>query len=65
MSKTLWAAAVAHFGKDEAKKLYDKDKLHLCLHEGDEKDYDGYDESNMYISSSSSKRSSEETSSGP
>jgi hypothetical protein len=56
VKKTLWAAAVAHFGKEEAKKLYDKDKLHLCLHEGDEKDYDGYDENNMYISSSSSKR---------
>jgi hypothetical protein len=56
VKKTLWAAAVGHFGKDEAKKLYDKDKLHLCLHEGSEKDYDGYDESNMYISSSSSKR---------
>jgi len=56
VKQVLWKAAVDHFGKDEAKKLYDKDKLHLCLHEGSDKEYDGYDDSNMYISSSSSKR---------
>jgi Protein of unknown function (DUF2815) len=55
VKKALWNAAKGHFG-DKAKGLIEKDKLHLCLHEGNEKEYDGYDESNMYISSSSSKR---------
>lgn len=56
IKKVLWAAAVATFGKEEAKKLFEKDKLHMCLHEGNEKDYDGYTDDNRYVSSSSSKR---------
>lgn len=54
--KTLaWAAAKEHF-KDKAKELIQKGKLKIFLHEGNEKDYEGYDESNMYISASSKKR---------
>jgi hypothetical protein len=33
-----------------------KGKVTVCLHEGSEKEYDGYSEENMYISASSSKR---------
>ncbi len=33
-----------------------KDVILTCLHEGSDKEYDGYNESNMYISSSSPRR---------
>jgi hypothetical protein len=51
----IWAAAKEKFA-DKAKELIQKNKLHVCLHEGSEKDYDGYDESNMFVSTSSPKR---------
>jgi hypothetical protein len=51
----IWTAAKEKFG-EKAKELITKGKLHVCLHEGSEKDYDGYDEDNMYVSASSSKR---------
>lgn len=53
----MWAMAVAEFGGSEkAKDLVKKNKLHFALHEGSEKDYAGYDESNQYLSTSSTRR---------
>jgi hypothetical protein len=54
--KTIaWAAAKEHF-KDKAKDLVQSGKLKIFLHEGKEKDYEGYDDTNMFISASSKKR---------
>jgi hypothetical protein len=53
----LWEMAMAGFGgKDKATELIQKGKLHMCLHEGSDKDYDGYDKTNMFISTSSKRR---------
>lgn len=54
--KTIaWAAAKEHF-KDKAKELIAKKKLTIFLHEGSEKDYEGYSDENMFISASSKRR---------
>lgn len=55
---TMWKMAVEKFGgSDKAKDLVHKKKLHFALHEGSEKsDLDGYNDGNMFLSSSSSKR---------
>lgn len=55
----MWALCIEKFGgKEKAKALLDKGKILVCLHEGNTKDYDGYSDENMYISSSSGKRPS-------
>jgi hypothetical protein len=55
LKQAIWVAAKEKFG-EKTKELISKGKLHLCLHEGSEKDYDGYTEKNMFVSASSSKR---------
>jgi hypothetical protein len=51
----IWTSAKEKFG-EKAKELIQKGKLHVCLHEGNEKDYDGYGDDNMFVSASSTKR---------
>lgn len=54
---TMWKMAVETFGGSEkAKELVKKKKLTFALHEGSEKDYDGYTEDNMFLTASSTKR---------
>ncbi len=48
MAKEKWG--------DTAVDLIKKGKIHIGLHEGSEKDYDGYGEGNMYVSANSNKR---------
>lgn len=48
----IWSVAKEKF-TDKAKELIKKNKLTLCLHEGSEKDYEGYGDDNMYVSASS------------
>jgi ssDNA-binding protein len=58
LKTAIWTAAKTQWG-DKAKELIQskgKGKILVCLHEGSDKEYDGYDESNMYISTSSSRR---------
>lgn len=43
-------------GAEEVRKLREKNKLSFCLHEGSEKEYDGYSDKVMYLSSSSKNR---------
>jgi Protein of unknown function (DUF2815) len=53
----IWGLAIEAFGgKEKARALLDKKKLHVCLHEGSEKDYDGYGEHNLYLTASSVRR---------
>lgn len=51
----IWGAAKEKFG-EKAADMFKKNKIAICLHEGADKDYDGYGEQNMYLSASSSKR---------
>jgi len=51
----IWALAKGKW-QDKAKEMIQKGKIHVCLHEGSEKEYDGYTENNMYVSTSSTKR---------
>lgn len=52
----IWNLMKAKWGADESKALIKKRKISTCLHEGAEKDYDGYDESNMFVTTSSKTR---------
>jgi hypothetical protein len=51
----IFALAKEKFG-EKAGEMIKKGKVTVCLHEGSDKDYDGYSEENMYLSTSSSKR---------
>ncbi len=62
---SILEVAIAKFCKEntppkEAKAqigdMVAKGKLHLCLHEGNTKEYEGYNDSNMFLSSSSKLR---------
>lgn len=58
LKAAIWGVAKGEWG-DKAKELFHtkgKGKIHICLHEGEEKEYDGYDETNMFVTSSSSRR---------
>lgn len=55
LKELILAAAKAKW-PGKVKELTDKKKLHFCLHEGSEKDYDGYSEDNMFLTASSKKR---------
>lgn len=46
----------AEDGREKVVEMIKKKKLKICLHEGSEKEYDGYTEENMYLTASSSKR---------
>lgn len=51
------AAAKEKFGgAEEVRKLREKNKLSFCLHEGSEKEYDGYSDKIMYLTTSSKTR---------
>lgn len=53
----IFKLAIAEFGdKDTVKEMFAKGKIVPCLHEGQDKEWAGYDESNMFISSSSDTR---------
>lgn len=43
-------------GIDEVKKLREKNKLSFCLHEGSEKEFEGYGDEVMFVSASSKTR---------
>jgi hypothetical protein len=55
LKQAIYALAKEKWG-DKTKDMITKGKVTVCLHEGSEKEYDGYSEENMYISASSSKR---------
>lgn len=55
LKKAIWVLAKGKWA-EKAAEMLKKGKLHVCLHEGSDKDYDGYGEANMYVSASSSKR---------
>lgn len=51
----IYSLALAEFG-DKTKEMFEKGKITPCLHQGSEKDWAGYDESNVYLSTSSDTR---------
>ena len=51
----IWALAKEKW-QDKAKEMIQKGKIHVCLHEGNEKEYDGYTDDNMFISANSPNR---------
>lgn len=55
LKKMIAAVAGVEFGEN-AVTMIKKGHLKICLHEGDEKDYEGYDDTKMFISTSSTKR---------
>jgi hypothetical protein len=51
----IWELAKAQWG-DKAAALIKKGTVRVCLHEGAEKEYDGYGENVMYVSTSTKRR---------
>lgn len=55
LKQAIFALAKEKWG-DKTKDMITKGKVTVCLHEGSDKDYDGYSEDNMFLSASSGKR---------
>lgn len=51
----IFALAKEKWG-EKTKEMITKNKVTVCLHEGSDKEYDGYSEENMFLSASSGKR---------
>jgi hypothetical protein len=55
LKQAIFAVAKEKWG-EKTKEMITKGKVTVCLHEGSDKDYDGYSEENMFLSASSGKR---------
>jgi hypothetical protein len=55
LKQAIFALAKEKWG-EKTKEMITKGKVTVCLHEGSDKDYDGYSEENMFLSASSGKR---------
>lgn len=55
LKQAIFALAKEKWG-EKTKDMIQKGKVTVCLHEGSDKDYDGYSEENMFLSASSGKR---------
>lgn len=55
-AKEKWSDKAKEMIKKGISQPKGKDVILICLHEGSDKEYDGYNEGNMYLSASSSRR---------
>lgn len=55
LKRAIYALALAEFG-DKTKEMFGKGKIVPCIHEGEDKEWAGYDASNMFLSTSSDTR---------